>query len=187
MKEAKCAPFSNKVLHFLDQTFLLHTIRILPWKIADDFATIFSFYRIPIFRERNWVREWGWLQFCYNRQILFVCSDSIRGQCLVPLGRVPKNSKMKKLFSELKRSRQVHNPRYQELYSAPKNKKVVMISMWEKNYRFWYGFFSGWYNGARIVANLILGLTCAPSWSKRNGPRGFADSPLGQKLRLRWK
>ena len=70
-----------------------------------------------------------------TRHILFVCSDSIRGQCLVPLGRVPKNPKMKKLFSEMKRSRRVHNPRYQELYSAPKNRKVVMIWMREKNLR----------------------------------------------------
>ena len=33
----------------------------------------------------------------------------------------------------MKRSRRVHNPRYQKLYSAPKNKKVVMIWMWGKN------------------------------------------------------
>ena len=77
------------------------------------------------------------------------------------LGRVPKNSKMKKLFAKMKRSRRVHNPRYQELYSALKNKKVVMIWMWEikpiensTNYLYLADFPSG------PESNLILGLLC---------------------------
>ena len=60
----------------------------------------------------------------------------------------------------MKRSRRVHNPRYQELYSAPKNKKVVMIWMWEKNLSISVWVFSICDHRARIVTNLILGLSC---------------------------
>ena len=55
----------------------------------------------------------------------------------------------------MKRTRRVHNPRYQELYSAPKNKKVVMIWMWEKNLSISVWVFS---ICDFAVANLILGL-----------------------------
>ena len=55
----------------------------------------------------------------------------------------------------MQRSRRVHNPRYQELYSSAKNKKVVMIWMWEKNLSILVWIFSIWYFA---VANLILGL-----------------------------
>ena len=48
-------------------------------------------------------------------------------QYLIRLGRVPKNSTTKKLFAKMERSRRVHNRRYQELYSAPRTKKVVII------------------------------------------------------------
>ena len=83
--------------------------------------------------------------------------DSIRGRDFLCLGRVPQSSEMRKIFVKMKRSRRVHNPRYQELYSAPRNKKVVMISMWEKKPIDFGMFFSIW---DFAVVNLILGLPC---------------------------
>ena len=60
----------------------------------------------------------------------------------------------------MKRSRRVHDPRYQELYSAPKNKKVVMVWVWGKNLSKINCFLSSCDHRLRIVANLILGLLC---------------------------
>ena len=119
---------------FWKQICILYPRQVLPWILGSQKPWILFFRQLKpwILTPRDpripWI-EW------YSGQCLIrktgtsssLVGDSIRGQCLIRLGRVPKNSKMKKLFAKMKRSRRVHNPRYQELYSAPRTKKVVII------------------------------------------------------------